>query len=72
MEKILDAEIVEPVLTFEPFAEEKQEIVVEEKEEISAIEKEMENLALTDAEKKMVADFSSKIDLKNTNLVFYL
>ena len=69
MEKILDAEIVEPVLTFEPFAEEKQEIVVEEKEEISAIEKEMENLALTDAEKKMVADFSSKIDLKNTNLV---
>ncbi len=69
MEKILDAEIVEPVLTFEPFAEEKQEIVVEEKEEISAIEKEMENLQLTDAEKKMVADFSSKIDLKNTNLV---
>ena len=70
MEKILDAEIVEPVLTFEPFTEEaKEEIVVEEKAEISAVKKEMENLQLTEAEKKMVADFSSKIDLKNTNLV---
>ena len=29
----------------------------------------MEALQLTEAEKKMVADFSSKIDLKNTNLV---
>ena len=69
MDRILDAEIIEPVLTFEPFAEEKQEIVVEEKAEISAVKKEMENLQLTEAEKKMVADFSSKIDLKNTNLV---
>ena len=70
MDKILDAEIVEPVLTFEPFPEEtKAEIVVEEKAEISAVKKEMENLQLTEAEKKMVADFSSKIDLKNTNLV---
>lgn len=70
MEKILDAEIVEPVLTFEPFEEEaKTEIAVEEKAEISAVKKEMENLQLTEAEKKMVADFSSKIDLKNTNLV---
>lgn len=70
MERINDAEIMEPVLTFEPFAEEaKEEIVVEEKAEISAVEKEMETLQLTDAEKKMVADFSSKIDLRNTNLV---
>ena len=70
MDKILDAEIVEPVLTFEPFPEETKEvIVVEEKAEISAVKKEMENLQLTEAEKKMVADFSSKIDLKNTNLV---
>jgi len=69
MDRILDAEIIEPVLTFEPFAEEKQEIAVEEKAEISAVKKEMENLQLTEAEKKMVADFSSKIDLKNTNLV---
>ena len=70
MERINDAEIMEPVLTFEPFAEEgKEEIVVEEKTELSAVEKEMETLQLTDAEKKMVADFSSKIDLRNTNLV---
>ena len=70
MERINDAEIMEPVLTFEPFAEEtKEEIVVEEKAELSAVEKEMETLQLTDAEKKMVADFSSKIDLRNTNLV---
>lgn len=70
MERINDAEIMEPVLTFEPFAEEaKEEIVVEEKAEISTVEKEMETLQLTDAEKKMVADFSSKIDLRNTNLV---
>ena len=68
MERIQDAEIIEPVLTFEPFAEEeKQEVVVpEEKAEISPVEREMQ---LTEAEKKMVADFSSKIDLKNTNLV---
>ena len=70
MERINDAEIMEPVLTFEPFAEEaKEEIIVEEKAEISTVEKEMETLQLTDAEKKMVADFSSKIDLRNTNLV---
>ena len=70
MERINDGEIMEPVLTFEPFAEEaKEEIIVEEKAEISTVEKEMETLQLTDAEKKMVADFSSKIDLRNTNLV---
>ena len=70
MDKILDAEIIEPVLTFEPFPEEtKEEVIVEEKAEISAVKKEMENLQLTEAEKKMIADFSSKIDLKNTNLV---
>ena len=70
MERIQDAEIMEPVLTFEPFEEEPKETpVVEEKAEISAVKKEMENLKLTEAEKKMVKDFSSKIDLKNTNLV---
>lgn len=70
MDKMLDAEIIEPVLTFEPFAEEtKAEIVVEEKTEVSNVKKEMEALQLTEAEKRMVADFSSKIDLKNTNLV---
>ena len=72
MEKILDAEVMEPVLTFEPFAEdeEKEEVAVkEEKTEISPVEREMQELQLTEAEKKMVADFSSKIDLKNTTLV---
>lgn len=70
MDKMLDAETIEPVLTFEPFAEEtKAEIVVEEKTEVSNVKKEMEALQLTEAEKRMVADFSSKIDLKNTNLV---
>ena len=70
MDKILDAEIIEPVLTFEPFAEETTEVIVEdEKTEISNVKKEMEALQLTEAEKKMVAEFSSKIDLKNTNLV---
>ena len=70
MERINDAEIMEPVLTFEPFEEEvKEEIVIEAKAELSAVEKEMESLQLTEAEKKMVADFSSKIDLRNTNLV---
>ena len=70
MEKMQDAEIMEPVLTFEPFEEETKKMeAIEEKKEISAVKKEMENLRLTDAEKKMVADFSSKIDLKNTNLV---
>ena len=72
MEKILDAEIMEPVLTFEPFAEDekKEEVAVkEEKTEISPVEREMQELQLTEAEKKMVADFSSKIDLKNTTLV---
>lgn len=70
MERIQDAEVMEPILTFEPFEEVKEDVVVvEEKNEISEVKKEMENLQLTDAEKKMVADFSSKIDLKNTNLV---
>ena len=70
MEKFNDAEIMETVLTFEPFAEEvKDDNMVEQKAELSEVEKEMENLQLTEAEKKMVADFSSKIDLKNTNLV---
>ena len=70
MDKILDAEIIEPVLTFEPFAEETTaEVVAEEKTELSNVKKEMEALQLTEAEKKMIADFSSKIDLKNTNLV---
>lgn len=70
MERIEDAVNLEPVLTFEPFEQEmKAELAAEEKEEISEVKKEMEELNLTEAEKKMVQDFSNKIDLKNTNLV---
>jgi len=71
MEKIQDAEILNsaPTLTFEPFEEEKKEVVVVEETKLSPVEKEMAELQLSDAEKKMVKDFSDKIDLKNTNLV---
>ena len=70
MERIEDVEVMEPTLTFEPFGEEKEEVAtVEEKTEISEVKKEMESLQLTEEEKKIVADFSSKIDLKNTSLV---
>jgi len=66
-----DAEILNsaPTLTFEPFEEEKKEVVVVEETKLSPVEKEMAELQLSDAEKKMVKDFSDKIDLKNTNLV---
>lgn len=71
MEKIQDAEILNsaPTLTFEPFEEEKEEVAVVEENKLSPVEKEMAELQLSDAEKKMVKDFSDKIDLKNTNLV---
>lgn len=49
-----------PVLTFEPFAEEKQQ--VEEQPKI-------EEVVLTSEEEKMVADFSTKIDLTNANMI---
>ena len=70
MEKIQDAEILNsaPSLTFEPFGEEKEELVVAENK-LSPVEKEMAELQLTEAEKKMIQDFSDKIDLKNTTLV---
>ena len=67
MKKDSDPEIAE--MAAMELEETKEKIVVEEKAELSAVEKEMETLQLTDAEKKMVADFSSKIDLRNTNLV---
>lgn len=72
MEKIQDMEILEstPTLTFEPFETKAPEPVFEEKkEEIAQVEKEMQQLQLTEEEKKMVQDFSEKIDLKNSALV---
>lgn len=65
MDRITDAEILEstPSLTFEPFGEERV------KEEIIPQIKEMEEIQLTEEEKKMVQDFSEKIDLKNSALI---
>ena len=50
-----------PVLTFEPFEEEK-------KEEVSA-EKEEKPVVFTPEEEKMISDFAQKIDLNNSNLI---
>ncbi len=71
MEKFTDAEVMEstPSLTFEPFVEEKELPVAKPAEELAEIKKELEEPALTPEEKKMVAEFSQKIDLKNTNQV---
>lgn len=49
-----------PVLTFEPFAEENHQVEEQPK---------MEEVVLTSEEEKMVADFSSKIDLTNANMI---
>ncbi|MBR5578261.1 MAG: toxic anion resistance protein [Lachnospiraceae bacterium] len=66
MEKISDADILEstPTLTFEPFEEEKPV-----KEEIVPQVKEMAEIQLSAEEKKMVQEFSEKIDLKNSSLI---
>ena len=72
MEKIQDTEIWEskPTLTFEPFETEPAQVVVpEKKEELLSYEQEMNQLQLTTEEKKMVQEFSEKIDLKNSALV---
>ncbi len=71
MDKFTDAEILEsaPTLTFEPFAEEKALPDPEKPEELVEIKKELEEPALTDEEKKMVQEFSEKIDLKNSNQI---
>ncbi len=71
MEKFTDAEVMEstPSLTFEPFVDEKELPVAKPAEELAEIKKELEEPALTPEEKKMVEEFSRKIDLKNTNQV---
>lgn len=56
-----------PTLTFEPFENEKAEIVPEKKEEQPAPA--FDESSLSEQERKMVNDFSSKIDLADTNLV---
>lgn len=49
-----------PVLTFEPFAEEKKEVEVKP---------EPEKVVLSPEEERMVADFASKIDLNSSNMI---
>jgi len=55
-----------PTLTFEPFADTKEEVVVveEAKKELESVE-----AKLTPEEQKMVDDFAAQIDLTNTQLV---
>ncbi len=71
MEKITNAEVLEstPTLTFEPFQEQEAPVVQEKKEEIVPQVKEMAEIQLTEEEKKMVQEFSEKIDLKNSALI---
>ncbi len=67
MSKELDEMLKEsPTLTFEPFTEVKEELVVveESKKELEAVEAQ-----LTPEEQKMVDDFAAQIDLTNTQLV---
>lgn len=67
MSKELDEMLQEaPTLTFEPFADTKEEMVVveEAKKELETVESN-----LTPEEQKMVNDFAAQIDLTNTQLV---
>ncbi len=71
MEKITNAEVAgsAPTLTFEPFEDASPQLVQEKKEEILPQMKEMAEIQLTEEEKKMVEEFSEKIDLKNSALI---
>lgn len=71
MEKITNTEVLEstPTLTFEPFQEQETPVVQEKKEQIVPQVKEMAEIQLTEEEKKMVQEFSEKIDLKNSALI---
>ena len=71
MDKFTDTEVLEstPTLTFDPFAEEKELPKTQKTKELAEIKAEMEEPALTPEEKKMVQEFSEKIDLKNSNQV---
>ncbi len=69
MSKDLDEMLKEsPTLTFEPFPESKEEIVVSEPTTKSAEPEKLE-VILSPEEQKMVDDFASQIDLTNTQLV---
>ena len=69
MSKDLDEMLKEaPTLTFEPFPEEKEEIVVVEEATVAETAK-VPEVQLTPEEQKMVDDFAAQIDLTNTQLV---
>ena len=69
MSKDLDEMLKEaPTLTFEPFPEKKEDIVVVEETTTPEVVKEPE-VVLTPEEQKMVDDFAAQIDLTNTQLV---
>ena len=52
-----------PVLTLDPFGETKEEVVEVKEEQVEELD------VLTPEEKKMVADFAAKIDLRSSNAV---
>lgn len=58
----------QPTLTFDPFLEEEETQIAEAKEpkEVAAI---IDETSLTEEEKRMVNEFSEKIELSNSNLV---
>ena len=69
MSKDLDEMLKEaPTLTFEPFGETKEEVVVVEEAATPEEVKEPE-VQLTPEEQKMVDDFAAQIDLTNTQMV---
>ena len=70
MSKELDEMLQEtPTLTFEPFPEKKEEIVIAEETTVKPEEPEALEVVLTPEEQKMVDDFAAQIDLTNTQLV---
>ena len=52
-----------PVLTLDPFGETKEEVVEVKEEQVDELD------VLTPEEKKMVADFAAKIDLRSSNAI---
>lgn len=52
-----------PVLTLDPFGETKEEVVEVKEEQVEELD------VLTSEEKKMVADFAAKIDLRSSNAI---
>lgn len=69
MSKNLDEMLKEaPTLTFEPFTETKEEVVVVEEANTSEVAK-VPEVVLSPEEQKMVDDFAAQIDLTNTQMV---